>query len=103
MSNLIELRDTFLKSIDFKNGVIKSTKASWEGNSYSVEFFVDGTWRIDYTSNFGNLYTPPLFKLVLPHLTDDEYEYDDGEIIDPFFGNVEEYFKELFDQYLEEI
>jgi hypothetical protein len=76
------LRDTlrkFLKSDDFKAGVISSTKAGWGGSSYKVELFPDGTWRVLWANEIGNLYETPGVILALPQMdTDDMHETIDN-------------------------
>ena len=96
---IIALRDTlrkFLKSDDFKSGVISSTKAGWGGSCYKVELFPDGTWRVLWANEIGNLYETPGVILVLPQLDFDPSEKDemiDGGAVE----NEDEFLSMVFD------
>lgn len=69
----------FLKSEDFKSGVISSTKASWGGSCYKVELFADDKWRVLWSNEIGNLYETPGVIIALPQLgTDEMQEMIDG-------------------------
>jgi hypothetical protein len=70
--------EAYLKSGDFKSGVIASTKASWGGSGYSAELFEDGTWRNLWNNEIGNLYSSPGTILGLPALEDDDTSQADG-------------------------
>lgn len=79
--------DNFLRSDDFKAGVISSTKAGWGGGHYSVELFDDGTYRTLWSNQIGNLYRSPGAILALPAF--------DAENVQEIEGWTEE---EVFDQ-----
>lgn len=64
--------EAFLQSSDFSEGVVKSTKAGWGGNGYSVELFEDGSHRVLDDKEIGNLYESPGVILSLPQLNCDD-------------------------------
>jgi hypothetical protein len=66
----------FLESPDFAEGCKSATKASWGGSGYSVELFPDGTWRVLWDNEIGNLYISPGEIISLPALDDDDYQQD---------------------------
>lgn len=70
--------DSFLKSDDFKACVISSTKAGFGGSHYSVELFEDGTYRVLWANQIGNLYISPGAILTLPTLDDENLEEMEG-------------------------
>lgn len=71
-----ECLEQFLKSEDFKEGVLMSTRASWGGSGYSVELYPPesyparrGTlWSVFWEGSRGNLYEPEGVILPLPSL-----------------------------------
>jgi len=68
---LMKVLENYLKSDDFKAGVIASTRASWNGSGYSVELLYDGTWANIWNNSIGNLYDSPGVLLRIPTFTDD--------------------------------
>lgn len=70
--------DSFLKSDDFKSGVISSTKAGFGGSSYKVELFEDGTYRVLWANQIGNRYETPGAILDLPQLDAEDLEEIEG-------------------------
>jgi hypothetical protein len=66
--------EAFLKSDDFAEGVVKSTKAGWGGSGYSVELFEDGSHRVLWDNEIGNLYESPGVILGLSALDDSDYQ-----------------------------
>jgi hypothetical protein len=89
-----QILEQYIKSADFKTGVIASTKASWGGSGYSVELFEDGTWRNLWNNEIGNRYNTPGIILALPVLSDenpsDEEKMDEEEYFEVFFGAEED-------------
>lgn len=90
--------EAFLKSSDFRAGLINSTKASWSGWDFRVELFEDGTWRLlskMRTEWAKNRYVSPGVILKLPVLDDDglqeamETGIDEGEYLSLCFDNEE--------------
>jgi hypothetical protein len=73
-TELEQTLEAFLKSDDFEKGITASTKASWGGSGYSVELFEDGTWRVLWDNQIGNLYTSPGVILDIPTFDDNEYQ-----------------------------
>jgi hypothetical protein len=79
-NEMIEILEVFMASGDFKAGCISATKASWSGSGYSVELFQDGTWRVLWNNEIGNLYKTPGVILGLPTPDDaDLQEYLDKD------------------------
>lgn len=56
----------FVKTADFVNGIISSTQAGFGGSGYSVELFDDGSWRVLWDNQIGNLYEHP--SSIIVHL-----------------------------------
>lgn len=46
----------FIDSAEFEQAVKDSTVAGFGGSGYSVELFEDGTWRVLWDNQIGNLY-----------------------------------------------
>jgi len=69
MQNFKVALEAFTKSDDFVEGVVSSTKAGWGGSGYSVELFEDGTHRVLWDNEIGNLYESPGIILSLPQLS----------------------------------
>ena|SRR5579859_1679595 len=87
MKELLAALEAFLKSDDFAEGVAKSTKAGWGGSGYSVELFEDGSHRVLWNNEIGNLYESPGVILGLPHLSCDDMNdfIDQGGSEEDFF------------------
>jgi len=97
VKNFKEVLEAYLKSSDFKPGVIASTKAGWGGSGYSVELFEDGTWRNLWNNEIGNLYQSPGEIVGLPALDDGDYQelvvngdLSESEYLDLAFDNQED-------------
>lgn len=99
--------DNYLKSPDFKDGVIASTKASWSGSGYSVELFYNGSWRNLWNNSIGNKYeSRESIILALPTLDDSDYQkLVNGEELDEDESTMseEEYFDLAFDNERDEL
>ena len=90
--------EQYLKSEDFKQGVISSTKASWGGSSCKVEIMPDGTWRNLWSNQIGNKYETEGVIIALPSLDcSDMAEFTDGG------GTEDEYLSLAFDNERDEI
>lgn len=86
--------NNFISDYDkFRGAVDQSTVASWGGSGYSVELFDDGTFRILWDQQIGNLYDSPGLILGIPALVDDEWD-EDPDL--RFYDNAEEFMKESF-------
>lgn len=72
----------FVKSDEFIDAVIKSTQAGWGGSGYSAEFFEDGSHRVLWDGQIGNLYQSAGEIVGIPQLTESqvsEADEDAGE------------------------
>jgi hypothetical protein len=78
MADLKTALNDFLASNDFKAGVISSTKAGFGGSSYKVELFEDGTYRVLWAGQIGNLYETPGEILELAQLDAENLEEMEG-------------------------
>lgn len=77
MNTTVTLEQTleaFIKSDEFAEAVIKSTKAGFGGSSYKVELFPDGTSRVLWTNQIGNRYDTPGTIETIPALSDSDYQ-----------------------------
>jgi hypothetical protein len=81
---------------DFQSAVDSSTKASWGGSGYSVELFDDGTYRVLWDGQIGNLYDSPGLILPVPALGNDEWDEDPNI---RFYDNAEEEAQDSFQEY----
>lgn len=63
--------DAFLDSGEFEEAVIMSTKAGFGGSGYSVELFGNGTWRVLWDNQIGNLYSSPGMMVGIPQYDED--------------------------------
>jgi hypothetical protein len=99
--------DTYLSGIisaceSFKNEAIEeaiksSTQASWGGSGYSVELFSNGSYRVLWNNQIGNLYESEGVIIGVPTCSDDESS--DGDSTEWFFDNAIESFEEKFNQW----
>lgn len=74
VTELEQTLEAFLKSDDFSEAMEKSTRASWGGSGYSIELFEDGTWRVLWDNEIGNLYSSPGVILDIPALEDNDWQ-----------------------------
>jgi len=77
MSTTVTFKQTleeFIKSDEFAESVIGSTKAGFGGSSYKVELFPDGTWRVLWSNQIGNIYDSPGIIQAISSLSDDDYQ-----------------------------
>lgn len=84
--------ETFIESDDFMSGVISATKAGWSGSGYSVELFEDGSHRVLWDNEIGNLYESPGTIVSLPKIGDDS---DSDLLTEAFWAEEEELKDEL--------
>lgn len=89
--------ESFMKE-QFESAVDSSTKASWGGSGYSVELFDDGTYRILWDNQIGNLYDSPGLILSVPSLGDDEWDEDPSI---RFYNNAKQEIRDSFQQHWE--
>ena len=85
---------------DFEQSCDSSTQASWGGGGYSVELFDDGTYRVLWDNEIGNLYVSDGIILGVPALGDDEWD-DDKSI--RFYDNAKEYMQTAFSDAVEDV
>lgn len=88
-------------SESFQSAVDSSTKASWGGSGYSVELFDDGTYRVLWDNQIGNLYSSPGLILSIPAL-DGEDEWDEDPDL-RFYDNAEESIRASLEQAIKDI
>ena len=73
METFMTTLDAFLDSgAEFEKAVMDSTTAGFGGGGYSLELFEDGTWRVLWDNQIGNLYCSPGVILSIPQYWDDE-------------------------------
>lgn len=96
--SVISAFEKFMASGDFKPAVDSATKASWGGSGYSVELFDDGSYRILWDNQIGNLYDSPGLILSIPSLTDEEWDEDEDPSI-RFYHNAEQEIRDAFYQH----
>jgi hypothetical protein len=65
--------EKFIKSAQFAEAVIQSTKAGFGGSSYKVELLPDGTWMVLWANQIGNLYDSPGHIVTIPGISDSDY------------------------------
>lgn len=70
--------ETFIASPGLKEGVFSSTKAGFGGSHYSVELFPDGTHRVLWANQIGNLYQSDGVILALPQLDNENLQEIEG-------------------------
>lgn len=83
--NLKKMIKSFVKSDEFVSAVVSSTNAGFGGSGYSVEFFQDGTHRVLWDNQIGNLYASPGVIVGIPQLSEsqlEEVDEDNGEPIE---------------------
>jgi hypothetical protein len=93
LAGIIEAYQVFRAGI-IEDGIIKSTKASWEGRGYSVELLPSGDFNIIY--QVGNLYVSPGVILKIPPCSDSDWNENENLI---FFDNAIENFDLNFEEW----
>ena len=64
--------EAFLDSgAEFEQAVLSSTTAGFNNSGYSVELFTDGTWRVLWDNEIGNLYRSPGIIISIPQYDQD--------------------------------
>jgi hypothetical protein len=51
---------------EIEEAIMKSTQASFSGSGYSVELFLDGTYRLLWNGQIGNRYDSPGIIVPVP-------------------------------------
>jgi hypothetical protein len=65
---------SFVNSPDFADAIAKSTQAGFGGSGYSVELFPDGSHRVLWDNQIGNLYQSPGVILKVPQVSQSDLE-----------------------------
>lgn len=63
--------EAFIDSAEFEEAVKSSTTAGFSGSGYSVELFGDGSWRVLWDGQIGNLYVSDGIILGIPGFDDE--------------------------------
>lgn len=89
-----------------EEAIDSSTTASDNGSGYSVELFNDGTFRVLWDNNIGNLYKSAGIIISIPALSEDERDVldDDGEVIEgtAFYDNAIDQLRRDFEYVMSE-
>lgn len=85
-------------SESFESACDSSTEASYGGSGYSVELFEDGSYRVLWNNQIGNLYDSEGLILGVPALSSEEDDVENGK----FYDNAEDQMRESFTQALED-
>ncbi|MFM6152246.1 MAG: hypothetical protein ACKPE3_04460 [Sphaerospermopsis kisseleviana] len=93
LSGIIEAYENF--KAEAESAIDQSTEASWGGSGYSVELFDDGTYRVLWDSNIGNLYNSPGVIINIPPCSDEEWT-------DRFYDNAIEHLENTFQEWKKE-
>ncbi len=88
-------KQEFAKSGEFIDAVVSSTQAGFGGSGYSAEFFNDGSHRVLWDNQIGNLYKTAGEIVRIPQLSQEEVsEGEDMREIAEFYHD------ELAEQFL---
>lgn len=96
-TNYLQIAKKFTGTEEFKQGVFSSTKAGWGGSGYSVELFPEGTWRVLWDNQIGNLYQSRGVILSLPQLPDsageeseweENWEFEADDLVEEFLNAI---------------
>jgi len=88
---------SFVNGPEFAEAIVKSTRAGFGGSGYSVELFPDGSHRVLWDNQIGNLYQSPGVILKVPQVSqssisdcelDDAAEFYAGEWRDEFIAEL---------------
>ena len=93
--SVIAAFEEFMKT-NFESAVDSSTKASWSGSGYSVELFDNGSFRVLWDNEIGNLYDSPGVILGIPTLGDDEWDEDPSI---RFYDNAVQAMRDSFEEH----
>ena len=74
-------KEEFVQSSEFVGAILSSTRASFSGSGYSVEFFNNGEHRLLWDGSIGNLYYHPNSVIIrVPTLSEEQIdEMDDDD------------------------
>lgn len=79
MMGLLKTLEKFAQSDDFVKAVLSSTEAGFAGSGYSVEVFENGSWRVLWDNQIGNLYVSPGMIVPVPQLTQEQHDEADDD------------------------
>ena len=98
MANFDATLEAFIDSSEFEQAVKDSTTAGFGGSGYSVELFADGTWRVLWDNQIGNLYISDGIILGVPQFdqetVNDMQEYGDDADLSFAIGEAGEGLRE---------
>lgn len=95
-------KQQFVQSEEFVDAVVRSTQAGFGGSGYSVEFFEDGSHRLLWDNQIGNLYQSPGEIVSVPQLTEEQVAECDEEAGEGMEEVVKFYRDELAEEFLRE-
>lgn len=90
--------DSFMAE-SFESAVDSSTEAAYGGSGYSVELFEDGSYRVLWNNQIGNLYDSEGLIIGIPPLSESDDDIDNGR----FYDNAEQEMKDKFTQEYEDL
>jgi hypothetical protein len=95
-------KQQFVQSEEFVQAVISATQAGFGGSGYSVEFFEDGSHRLLWNGQIGNLYQSPGEIIPVPQLSTEQVAECDEEAGEGMAEVVKFYRDELVEEFLRE-
>lgn len=95
-------KQQFAQSEEFVDAVISSTQAGFGGSGYSAEFFEDGSHRVMWNGQIGNLYESAGEIVPVPQLSQEEVLEADEDNGLTLRDVVEFYRDELVNRFLSE-
>ena len=96
LSGIISACERFKKEA-IEEAIKSSTQASYGGSGYSVELFPDGSYRVIWDNQIGNLYVSEGVIIGIPVCSDEESPDEEND--EWFFDNAIEAFEEKFNQW----
>lgn len=95
-------KQQFVESSEFVDAVVSATQAGFGGSGYSVEFFDDGSHRLLWDGQIGNLYQSAGEIVPVPQLSQEEVNEADDDAGITLRDVAEFYRDELAEQFLSE-
>jgi len=96
-------KQNFAQSDEFVDAVISATQAGFSGSGYSVEFFEDGSHRLLWDNQIGNLYEHPTSEIVaVPQLSAEQVAECDEDAGEGMREVAKFYRDELAEEFLSE-
>jgi hypothetical protein len=107
MADFSKTLEALIDSDEFESAVQSSTTAGFGGSGYSVELFEDGTWRVLWDNQIGNLYSSSGIILGVPQFdqdtVNDMQEYGDDADLSFALGECAEGLREKLAEKLERV